>query len=134
MPRITPMVTGNCNFQYITNLRFEYPKMRAALRQLFTGPENRFAAEGKPRFLKPTCGMYLFAQGSDDSVKTRPYAHRFKTLIEKFKLGEVIEIQPVANPLHNNRKGILFVWIIDHKACAAWWRKEMKLDVKPEEQ
>jgi hypothetical protein len=118
--------SGNCNFSYVTGLSIYKLNMRRALEHTLTykhlSPWNKKDPEKPPTYNPPQCGMYLFAQGSEDSVDTNPYAPLFKQVIEQEKLGTVIELPPVPNPMHNNKAGILFVWLIDHAECKAWWK------------
>ena len=125
MIRIDP--SGNCNFAYISGLRAYLDDMPSAMAYVLTTPPDYYSRNksGLPTYRQPFNGMYLFAQGSEDPVKDRPYAHRFKAFIEENKLGEVHELPPVPNPQHANKKGILFVWILDHKACAKWWNENV---------
>src|SRR4051812_47893008 len=127
--------SGNCNFAYVTGLRTYLDCPEQAMADLLTVPKSSYywsspaqADKSKPTYRAPANGMYLFAQGSEDSIKTNPYAHTFMAFIEFNELGAVFEIPPVANPAHNNKPGILFVWAIDHAACKAWWKKNV-LDV-----
>ena len=137
---ISISASGNCNFSYITGLSYGYEPTEAGMRKVLfhtlTTPEYRYDRYGqasvktKPTYRAPSGGIYLFAQGSEDPVSTKPYAHNFKKVIEVEKLGQVIECPPAPNPRHGGKPGILFIWIIDHKACAAWWAKQLKKKAK----
>lgn len=126
MSQIAIYSTGNCNFNYIDYLSsFDANDMVGAMKDLLTQPVCAYPAPKvppRPVYRGPTGGMFLFAQSSEHKTKDRPYGPNFKYLIENAGLGKVIEIEPVSNPLHNNKKGILYVWIMDHIACANWWR------------
>lgn len=51
------------------------------------------------------------------------YAQRFAEYLKQEKLGEVIHGEPVENKkYHPGRKGQVFIWIPDQKACTAWWK------------
>jgi hypothetical protein len=123
--------SGNCNFAYLTGLRHsDTPEL--AMREALTNPTDNgygvFApkkADPEPMYRTPSHGMYLFAQGSDDPVAERPYAPSFKTYIEEQGLGTVHEMPPVPNRMHGNQPGILFIWIINHEACAKWWMEKV---------
>ncbi len=117
----------NCNFSYIEALSNDNPEYN--LIQILTKPPvwNAPVNPNAPKEYKPpTCGMFLFAQGSEHPVDLQPYAPNFKKYIESEKLGTVIELPPVPNRLHNDKPGILFVWIIDHDALANWWKSKHK--------
>lgn len=124
---ITITSSGNCNFAYLSGLR-HYSTPDEALRVALTEPQDNgygvFApknADPEPRYRTPSPGMYLFAQGSDDPVTEKPYAPAFKAYVEEQGLGTVHEMPPVPNRMHGNAPGILFIWIINHAACAKWW-------------
>ena len=115
--------SGNCNFQYLSGLRPNLNKPELSMEETLTVRRDYYYGKPKdvPLYNAPQGGMYLFAQGSEDSVKSKPYGPQFKKYIEDNGLGKVYEIDPVPNPQHNNRVGILFVWIINHEACRVWW-------------
>src|SRR5258705_553847 len=104
----------NCNFQYVTGLSTYRLNMRKALRDILTGAVVPYYGFGNPPkakipvHRKPQGGMYIFAQGSEDSIKTRPYGPKLKSLIEELKLGTVLETGLVPNPLHQYKPGMLF--------------------------
>jgi len=120
-------ISGNCNFAYVTYLNGYTAE--ASMKSVLTVPAGySYSVTGElrpPTYRNPTCGMYLFAQGSDDPVATNPYAPKFKEYIEKHELGKVIEHPPVPNPMHSGKPGILFVWIIDHTACYNWFMEHV---------
>ena len=134
--------SGNCNFAYVTGLGSHDCNPYEMMKELLTVPRNAYGywASGKvikepsPNYREPQGGMYLFAQGSEDPVSLRPYAPKFKEYIEEHKLGTVIECPPVPNPLHYGKIGILFVWIIDHKACRDWWSNYVMTPWKKEQE
>lgn len=125
MAFITVTGSGNCNFAYITGLQAHLKAPEVAMAEVLTARTDYYGyqkpKDAKPEYKTPAGGMFLFAQGSEDSVRTKPYAPQFKKFIEESSLGIVHELPPVKNPLHNNKVGILFVWIIDHEACRVWW-------------
>jgi hypothetical protein len=129
---ISISASGNCNFKYVTGLRnYEQGNPVAIMKDVLTAPPNGYdlfntrKKNDPPVYNNPSCGMYLFAQGSDDDPVKMPYAREFKELIERDGLGKVVEIEPVPNPLHSGHKGQLFVWIIDHAACRSWWERNV---------
>lgn len=131
--------TGNCNFNYADGLSaYTNRNMKEALLELLTQPKP-YTGYGSPVPVTPykslfrpiTSGMMLFAQGSEHSAKTNPYARTFKSLLEELKLGTVIELPPVPNPLHRDKPGILFVWVVDHKATLNWWTEQTTPVVEP---
>lgn len=119
--------SGNCNFSYITGLSYgDTPE--SAMAQVLSLPKDPWTPQKTgvaPGYKAPTCGMYLFAQGSEDNTKTKPYAPAFKAYIESEGLGTVTE-HPAKNPLHGWKLGILYVWTVNHEACAAWWKKHVQ--------
>jgi len=118
--------SGNCNFKYVTGLDGRQDDIPAAMLELLTWPKDYYSKPtDKPKFRKPDCGMYLFAQGSDVKTETAPYGPRFKQFIEDNQLGEVTA-HVAQNPLHNGRTGILYVWIINQAAIAKWWQAQQK--------
>lgn len=124
----TIRASGNCNFSYIDSLGLHYNKPYEALMSILT--TDQAPQWGDPpgkkyekAFRKPSGGMFIFAQGSED-FKTKHYASQFAKQVTDAGLGKVVEIEPVPNPLHSGKMGQLYVWIIDHKACEAWWKKE----------
>ena len=132
MPAII-VATNNCNIGYIDWLSSHgmgsINDMRDALYTAMTAPDYNYWNCSVPKQIKyadPQGGMLLFAQGSEHKVTTRPYAHNLKKLIEQEGLGEVIELPPVKNPLHQNKPGILFVWILNHTALRKWYAEEKK--------
>jgi hypothetical protein len=133
MPYI--QASANCNFNYIEGLSGYEGKAENAMKIVLSQPNDsysqynyttdRYEVPGKtPTYRDPNCGLYLFAQGSEHSAKTKPYAPDFKKFIEENGLGTVSE-HPAANPRHNNKIGILFVWVIDHAACKKWFQKNV---------
>lgn len=130
--------SGNCNFSYVTHLKSYGPdNMRLALFHIFTNKYQSLnfdwngnakpAAPQKPVYQAPAGGMFLFAQGSDDSPRINPYARNLQELIEELGLGQVIKCPGAPNPLHGGNKGVLYVWIIDHTAARTWWTEECKV-------
>lgn len=122
---------SNCNMSYVTGLAC-YPKqdMVKALQHILTvkvfrnwDARNDVRA---PEYNKPQSGVYLFAQGSEDNVETRPYGPKLKQLIEDEGLGTVVDSGPAPNPYHRNKPGIVYVWAVNTKACKRWWDKHVK--------
>jgi hypothetical protein len=112
--------SGNCNFAYITHLRGSTAE--ESMKSVFSAvPVYGMSKDVCPPYRPPTQGMFLFAQGSEDPVKTDPYAPKFKQYIETHGLGTVFEHPPVPNPQHANKPGILFVWIVNRDACHQWY-------------
>lgn len=129
---ITIQASGNCNFAYVTGLRNYTGVPQDAMAELLTTPHNHYSyystvakPAGPPTFRKPMNGFYLFAQGSEDNTKNDPYAPDFKAFIEREGLGEV-HAHTAKNPQHSGKTGILYVWTINHDACATWWKKNVQ--------
>lgn len=122
---------GNCNITYIDGLRsYNYKDMAPAMKDLLTAPSyGNYGfdkpAKSKPTFYQLTQGIILFAQGSEDSIKTNPYAHAFKKFIEDNGLGVVTETPPAPNPGHNRKPGYLFAWVLNPYAMRNWWDKHV---------
>jgi hypothetical protein len=117
--------SGNCNFAYISGLCYFTKTPEQAMAGVLTIPVSSYYTKPvKPGYRIPQSGMYLFAQGSEDPVKTNPYAPNFRAYIEQEGLGSVTEIS-ANNPLHNGKVGILYVWVINREACEAWWKKHV---------
>ena len=124
--------SGNCNWTYIDNLSFYRPYSLDEMEKALFDTLSTRASAGYDMlkhvpvvsytYKKPTGGMMLFAQGSEDPAGEKPYGPNFKAAIEKHGLGSVTEIGPVPNPMHAGKIGILYVWIVDHAACQAWWK------------
>lgn len=122
---ITFSASGNCNFQYISGLRAYYAnEMGDVVKQVFTMPKSPYTKELK--FRNPQCAFLIFAQGSEDPIKTRPYGPKLKAYIEEHGLGTVWESEPGPNPLHNNKPGIMFVWQLDYDSIKRWWNKNVR--------
>jgi hypothetical protein len=122
--------SGNCNFQYLSGLAAYLNKPNVALVHILTTPakdEGRYAYANvaymgaEPKYAGTAYAMYLFAQGSEDPIKLRPYGPQLKETIEANGLGQVMDCGPAPNLMHNKKPGVLYVWKIDHAACAKWW-------------
>lgn len=93
---------------------------------LLTVPRSIYSKPYTPdTYRKPSAGMYLFAQESDEKTDNIPYGPQFRAFIESNGLGEVTS-HVAKNPLHYNRTGILYVWIINQDACSKWWAAQQK--------
>jgi hypothetical protein len=123
--------SGNCNFQYISALKSYLGKPEVALIHILTAPHRGAgyaygavapSKGAKPVYASTQYAMYLFAQGSEDSITLKPYGPQLKNTIEAAGLGVVLDCGPAPNLLHNNKPGILYVWKVDHAACAKWWK------------
>lgn len=122
--------TGNCNFGYVDGLRGYKDKPDEFLQQVLSQPKTYDYATNSyktgPLIYKTiSSGMLMFAHGSEDKQDENPYAANFKKYLEEQQLGQVIQLPPVPNPLHMNKVGIVYVWIVNHAACYAWWQKRM---------
>ena len=123
--------SGNCNFAYVTGVRtYGYTEigLHTALQHLFTGVHPSYSwssvppKDSKPAWRGINCGAYIFAQGSEDNIVVNPYAPNLAELIIKLGLGEITKVGPIPNSLHMMKPGYMFIWVIDHKACLAWWQ------------
>lgn len=125
--------TGNCNFSYINHLRYWVNDPEGAMKHVLSQPNsggydmwgNKPKVEPPPYYRPPAGGMFLFAHGSDDDREKLPYARQFAEYIIEHKLGKLMETGPVPNPLHYNRAGVLYIWIVDHQACKLWWKEKV---------
>lgn len=132
--------SGNCNFVYVSGLRSYLGQAELAVMHLLTCKPNRYDPYGygynpkptslspedkPPVYQTPQYSMYLFAQGSEDPVKSRPYAPQLMEVINEHKLGTVIDCGPSPNFMHNKKPGILYVWKLDVDACKTWWEERV---------
>jgi hypothetical protein len=131
---ITIANIGNCNVSYISGLRNYLNDPEGAMLDLLTAKpsyghnydyaSNKQQLPGKS-FRKGLNGIYLFAQGSDDSVGNNSYAAQFKDFIEQNGLGKITgDSGQVKNVQHNNKCGRLYMWVINWSACKKWWAKK----------
>lgn len=112
--------SGNCNFQYFTGLRnYEKNSEMALFHALSRATVDLDGYPNGYAYRKPESGMYLFARDSDSELT---YARGLADLINSLELGVASE-HIAKNPRHNNRNGILYVWIINTEACEKWWKE-----------
>lgn len=123
---ITTHPTKNCNVIYLDNLQYYGGRPQAALLSCFTNkipqyyyPDKQERTPGPPTYTQYNCGILLFALGSEH--RKMKYAHNLADYIREHELGKVFEMPEAPNPLHNNKTGILFVWIPEWAALREWW-------------
>lgn len=134
--------SGNCNFQYLSGLRWYLGKPLTALVHILTAPHRGRATYGaieasngtEPKYEGVAYAMYLFAQGSEDSITLKPYGPQLKEVIEAAGLGVVMDCGPAPNLMHNKKPGVLYVWKIDHAATKKWWEVNVHGEWKKREE
>jgi hypothetical protein len=123
---------GNCNMVYVSSLNgygSSEEDMFIALKDIVKR-NNRFnpspfakKVKTAAKYSRPNEAIYIFAQGSEHPVGTRPYAHTLMTLIHRYKLGKVVATGPAKNALHGNKPGYGFLWQLDKDAMAKFYDK-----------
>lgn len=134
MNYLTIHTSANCNVKYFSGLRsYNGQNMENALFELFSTPTPYIdpwarrsttpLPDPPPTFRNHNCGILLFAQGSEDSLTTCPYAAKFAEAVKKLELGKVWATDPTPNPLHSGKPAVLYMWSVDWTAAAVWWKK-----------
>jgi hypothetical protein len=138
MVHIQRTASGNCNFEYLTGLYSYWPdRLELALFSAFCNTivdqwsfGKSLPAPSRMVYQNPTSAMMLFAQDSDSDIETRGYGPKFQQILEENGLGKVWRSWPAPNPRHNNRPGVLFVWLIDREALNLWWHTQRDKMIK----